>query len=121
MTDALTGLGNQRALARALEDMLPRADDGRPLVLVLFDLDGFKHYNDTFGHQRNPKLFTDFEGLAELAESTGPPARPERRGGRADIKHRPGDRLPARIGQPPRGGPHGPIWDRSESRCRRRP
>jgi two-component system cell cycle response regulator len=48
MTDALTGLGNRRALATAVAEQ-----DGEPargLVLALFDLDGFKHYNDTFGH-----------------------------------------------------------------------
>jgi diguanylate cyclase (GGDEF)-like protein len=44
LTDALTGLGNRRALTRALDEV-----DG-PHVLALFDLDGFKHYNDTFGH-----------------------------------------------------------------------
>jgi two-component system, cell cycle response regulator len=55
-TDALTGLGNRRALARALERELPKATAADPLVLVLFDLDGFKHYNDTFGHPAGDSL-----------------------------------------------------------------
>src|SRR5690242_14279584 len=50
LTDALTGLGNRRALTRALDDRLRHLDPSRPVVLALFDLDGFKHYNDTFGH-----------------------------------------------------------------------
>jgi diguanylate cyclase (GGDEF)-like protein len=56
LTDPLTGLGNRRALAKALERALPTVDDGDPLVLVLFDLDGFKHYNDTFGHPAGDAL-----------------------------------------------------------------
>ena len=62
MTDLLTGLGNRRALARALDEMLPLADDARPLVLVLFDLDGFKHYNDTFGHPAGDTLLVRLGG-----------------------------------------------------------
>ena len=62
-TDALTGLGNRRALARVLERELPRATAADPLVLVLFDLDGFKHYNDTFGHPAGDSL------LVRLGES----------------------------------------------------
>jgi diguanylate cyclase (GGDEF)-like protein len=61
-TDALTGLGNRRALARALERELPRATATEPLVLVLFDLDGFKHYNDTFGHPAGDALLSRLGG-----------------------------------------------------------
>ncbi len=56
ITDPLTGLGNRRALARALDDALETVDEADPLVLVLFDLDGFKHYNDTFGHPAGDAL-----------------------------------------------------------------
>lgn len=49
LTDALTGMGNRRALLRDLEDELARSEPRRQ-VLALFDLNGFKHYNDSFGH-----------------------------------------------------------------------
>jgi diguanylate cyclase (GGDEF)-like protein len=58
LTDSLTGLGNRRALSRELAARLPEADDGQPIVLVLFDLDGFKRYNDTFGHPAGDALLT---------------------------------------------------------------
>jgi diguanylate cyclase (GGDEF)-like protein len=50
LTDALTGLGNRRALMLDLERALADGAGGHAHVLALFDLDGFKHYNDTFGH-----------------------------------------------------------------------
>jgi diguanylate cyclase (GGDEF)-like protein len=49
-TDALTGLRNRRSLMADLEAELPRATRDDPRTLVLFDLDGFKEYNDAFGH-----------------------------------------------------------------------
>ncbi len=49
-TDSLTGLGNRRALMTDLEQQAARAGEEQPLMLALFDLDGFKAYNDAFGH-----------------------------------------------------------------------
>ena len=60
-TDALTGLGNRRRLFDDLDQLFQRADE--PHVLVLFDLNGFKFYNDTFGHVAGDML------LARLGES----------------------------------------------------
>jgi diguanylate cyclase (GGDEF)-like protein len=55
ITDALTGLGNRRALEVALRDRLS-GDCVPPFVLAFYDLDGFKTYNDTFGHQAGDVL-----------------------------------------------------------------
>jgi diguanylate cyclase (GGDEF)-like protein len=60
-TDALTGLGNRRQLVTDLERRL-HSDDMAPTLLMLFDLDGFKSYNDTFGHPAGDAL------LARLGE-----------------------------------------------------
>jgi diguanylate cyclase (GGDEF)-like protein len=49
-TDSLTKLGNRRKLSADVEERLLGASAANPLVLILFDLDGFKSYNDTFGH-----------------------------------------------------------------------
>src|SRR2546421_1953342 len=50
LTDALTGLRNRRSLSADLAAAAPTARAGTPLTLATFDLDGFKDYNDTFGH-----------------------------------------------------------------------
>ena len=60
-TDPLTGLGNRRRLALDVEDGLHGEAPAR--VLALFDLNGFKHYNDTFGHPAGDAL------LARLGRS----------------------------------------------------
>jgi two-component system cell cycle response regulator len=62
LTDALTGLGNRRALMRALSDALDEAERGRPYKLALFDLDGFKAYNDVFGHVAGDVLIEHLGG-----------------------------------------------------------
>jgi diguanylate cyclase (GGDEF)-like protein len=50
-TDGLTGLYNQRHLYVVLEAEINRARrQGRPLALLLIDVDEFKRYNDRFGH-----------------------------------------------------------------------
>jgi two-component system, cell cycle response regulator len=49
-TDALTGLGNRRRLSTDLDAHLDGLDPAQPLMLTIFDLDGFKQYNDRFGH-----------------------------------------------------------------------
>jgi diguanylate cyclase (GGDEF)-like protein len=56
VTDALTGLCNRRALMRDLEDVLEVASQADPHLLLLFDLDGFKTYNDRFGHPAGDAL-----------------------------------------------------------------
>jgi diguanylate cyclase (GGDEF)-like protein len=50
VTDPLTGLGNRRRLSADLATALRDRCAPRPSLLLLFDLDGFKDYNDTFGH-----------------------------------------------------------------------
>jgi len=68
-TDPLTGLGNRRALTRELERRLPAASEARPLTLVLLDLDGFKAYNDRFGHPAGDALLVRL--AARLAARVG--------------------------------------------------
>jgi diguanylate cyclase (GGDEF)-like protein len=55
VTDALTGLGNRRKLAADLGGWFA-GPGAAPRLLMLFDLDGFKAYNDTFGHPAGDAL-----------------------------------------------------------------
>ena len=51
IVDGLTGVHNKRYLMDTLEREIPRARrHQRPLTLVMFDIDHFKHINDTYGH-----------------------------------------------------------------------
>ena len=55
VTDALTGLANRRALMADLEQAVS-ASPPEAMVLALFDLDGFKAYNDGYGHPAGDDL-----------------------------------------------------------------
>ena len=66
-TDSLTGLGNRFALQRALDEALA---EPAPHVLLMFDLDGFKNYNDSYGHPAGDAL------LARLGSRLAAPRRP---------------------------------------------
>jgi diguanylate cyclase (GGDEF)-like protein len=56
LTDELTGLGNRRRLLADLECAIAQGTDHSPSVLAMFDLDGFKAYNDTHGHPAGDAL-----------------------------------------------------------------
>ncbi|MFN8174407.1 MAG: diguanylate cyclase [Solirubrobacteraceae bacterium] len=64
LSDGLTGLANRRALMRELNDRLA---SGEPWTLAMYDLDGFKHYNDLFGHPAGDALLCRLAGRFSAA------------------------------------------------------
>jgi diguanylate cyclase (GGDEF)-like protein len=63
-TDQLTGLPNRRAL---LEELDRRIAKGGAFTFALADLNGFKHYNDTFGHPAGDALLRRLGGKLAVA------------------------------------------------------
>jgi diguanylate cyclase (GGDEF)-like protein len=56
LTDPLTGLGNRRRLMEDLQLACRLARPDAPWRLAMFDLNGFKLYNDTYGHPAGDEL-----------------------------------------------------------------
>jgi diguanylate cyclase (GGDEF)-like protein len=57
VTDGLTGLKNHRAFQEALHSAAQMAERlQQPLSLIMFDIDHFKQFNDTFGHPAGDEL-----------------------------------------------------------------
>jgi diguanylate cyclase (GGDEF)-like protein len=79
LTDSLTGLANRRKLLADLEAEMEAAREGEPRMLVLFDLNGFKTYNDTFGHPAGDALLSRL--AAKLAVAVAPDGDAYRMGG----------------------------------------
>jgi two-component system cell cycle response regulator len=77
--DALTGLPNRRRLIEDLDEVMAAARDDRPRTLTMFDLDGFKSYNDTFGHLAGDQLLARLGQC--LSDFVAPHGRAYRLGG----------------------------------------
>jgi diguanylate cyclase (GGDEF)-like protein len=68
-TDQLTGLGNQGRMQMDLATHCDRAGE-QPATLLLLDLNGFKRYNDTFGHPAGDAMLTRLGGQLRAAIGT---------------------------------------------------
>jgi two-component system, cell cycle response regulator len=95
LTDSLTGLANRRALMADLESAMS-ATPPEAMVLGLFDLDGFKAYNDNFGHPAGDDLLRRLG--RQLAVAMEPYGRAYRLGGDefcvlASTRELPGDAI----------------------------
>ncbi len=61
LRDPLTGLFNRRYLEASFERELQRASRrGIPLSVLMLDIDHFKHFNDSFGHEAGDALLAHF-------------------------------------------------------------
>jgi diguanylate cyclase (GGDEF)-like protein len=59
-TDSLTGAWNRRYFSRFLDAAIKQARIARqPLSVMVFDIDGFKHYNDTYGHSAGDEILIE--------------------------------------------------------------
>jgi diguanylate cyclase (GGDEF)-like protein len=63
ITDPLTHLPNRRRLQIHLDHEVAAARRGRALTLAVFDIDNFKHYNDTFGHVAGDEILKAFADI----------------------------------------------------------
>ncbi len=67
-TDVLTGLYNYRHFKKALDLEMERARrSGKPVALLMMDLDHFKTFNDTWGHEFGNKTLSH---VARLIQTT---------------------------------------------------
>jgi diguanylate cyclase len=73
MTDALTALANRKAFDEGLERACAEAaKSGAPLTLAVIDIDHFKRFNDTWGHQTGDQVI---RYVASVIARVGEPPR----------------------------------------------
>jgi len=72
-TDGLTNLANRKAFDDQLELACAEADEsGQPLTVAVLDIDNFKSFNDTWGHQTGDQVI---RFVASVIGRTGAPPR----------------------------------------------
>ena len=72
MTDALTGLNNRKAFDETLEAACAHAvAAGEPLALAIVDIDHFKKFNDTWGHQTGDQVIRFVASVIGRSASEG--------------------------------------------------
>lgn len=65
-TDSLTGIANRRQFSKILLAEMDRAKRyGTPMSLVMYDIDHFKHVNDTHGHDVGDRVLQTLTGLVK--------------------------------------------------------
>ena len=66
--DGLTSIANRRCFDTSFEQEWERTrSDGKPLSMLLFDVDFFKQYNDLYGHIQGDKCLVDIAQTLSLA------------------------------------------------------
>lgn len=79
MTDALTNLANRKSFDEALDAHCEKDDISTPLTLAVIDIDHFKRFNDTWGHQTGDQVLRYVASV--LARIGRPPRMAARYGG----------------------------------------
>ena len=79
MTDALTNLANRKSFDEALDNHCEKDDVSTPLSLAVIDIDHFKRFNDTWGHQTGDQVLRYVASV--LARIGRPPRMAARYGG----------------------------------------
>jgi diguanylate cyclase (GGDEF)-like protein len=70
--DPLTGLFNRRYMEESLERELSRAKrNRRSLGVVMIDIDHFKHFNDTYGHEAGDTLLRELGSFLQSSVREG--------------------------------------------------
>ena len=67
-TDPLTGLNNRNYLFQMVQNYIEKSiREGSPISIFLFDIDHFKHYNDTNGHDEGDNLLKELSNVIRNA------------------------------------------------------
>jgi diguanylate cyclase len=90
MTDALTGLANRKAWDEGIDKAVAHASaKGEPLAVAILDIDHFKRFNDTWGHQTGDQVIRYVASV--IGRVGAPPRLAARYGGEEYAIALPGD------------------------------